>query len=65
MPITTTYPKGRVCPVFYFGGSRPWALGVDYVIGAVPKARLGDGCVRGRGWLEERIVRGLIPQTSL
>ena len=34
-----------VCPVIYFSGLRPWALGIDHTIGAVPRGRLGDGCV--------------------
>jgi hypothetical protein len=35
----------HVRPVFYFGGLRPQALGVDHAIGAMPRGRLGDGCV--------------------
>jgi hypothetical protein len=43
-------------PVVYFGGPRPRALGVDHVISAVLKTRLGDGCARGRGRFEDRDV---------
>jgi hypothetical protein len=31
--------------VFYFSGLRPRVLGIDHAIGAVPRGRLGDGCV--------------------
>jgi hypothetical protein len=54
-----------VLPVIYFSGLRPWALGVDHAIGAVPKIWLGDGCARGRSRLEGRDVRGVIPRTIL
>jgi hypothetical protein len=45
-----------VRPVIYVGGLRPWALSIDYAIGAMPKIRLGDGCARGQGWFDGRDV---------
>jgi hypothetical protein len=57
--------EDRVHPVFYFGGSRPQALGVDHAIDAVPRDRLGDGCVRGGCRFKGQDIRGLIPRTRL
>jgi hypothetical protein len=51
--------------VFYFSGPRPRALGVDHMIGVVPRTRLSDGCARGRDPFKDRNVRGLIPRTSI
>jgi hypothetical protein len=49
--------KCRVCPVFYVGGPTPRALGIDHVIGAVPRGRLSDGCMRGGRRFEVRCPR--------
>jgi hypothetical protein len=65
--IDILHHVSKVCvhPVSYFGGLKPWALGVDHAIGAVPRGQLSDGCARGGSQFGDHSVRGLIPQTSI